>query len=734
MNRRGWSPPMWRARGVRSNIRSRSLRRTAVMVCGALAVFGCSDGGNPTGTSPLTEAQAPARHATTKPLTTTTANHGLVTQDLTTDLTATDVAQTVAGSSVTISNVSFTGAAVAAGEFSGGEGIIGFDEGIILSTGRISNVIGPNTEDGVSAINGRDGDEQLTELAGLATNDAAILEFDFVPVGDTIVFQYVFSSDEYNEFVGSEFNDVFAFYVNGENCALVGDPQVPVTINTINGGNDETGENIPATNPELYRNNDLDAFEDNAPLDTEMDGLTVVLTCRSPVQRNQANRMRLAIADGSDFIYDSNVFIEARSLVSVNQPPMATVASPTEGATFTTEESITFSGSGSDPEDGTLTGNSLVWTSSLDGQIGTGTSFSTSSLQAGEHLITLTVTDSQGRTGTATRTITVTEPEENQPPTASITSPDNNATFDAGETITFRGSATDPEDGELTGGSLVWTAEGLGQIGTGRQFTRSNLPVGEHTIVLTATDSDGATATATVMIDIKAPPTENQPPVANITAPANNTTFTQGEPITFEGSARDAEDGDLSGGSLVWTILGVGQIGTGESFTRDDLPVGTHTVILTATDSEGAVGTDQITIAIAEPPVEAQMVEIDIKPGVFPNTLDITTTDRNESFGVAILSTSDFDATEVIPGSLTLGNDDEGGTPAMVMTNGTIAAFEADVDGDGDQDLIVYFCVVDLIESGDLATGVEELILLGRTTDGNPIRGSDSVEVVSGTS
>jgi hypothetical protein len=72
-----------------------------------------------------------------------------------------------------------------------------------------------------------------------------------------------------------------------------------------------------------------------------------------------------------------------------------------EGAT------ITFSGSGTDPEDGDLTGSALVWTSSLDGQIGTGTSFTWDDLSTGTHTITLTATDSNGGSGTASVTIRV---------------------------------------------------------------------------------------------------------------------------------------------------------------------------------------------------------------------------------------------------------------------------------------------------------------------------------------
>ena len=93
-------------------------------------------------------------------------------------------------------------------------------------------------------------------------------------------------------------------------------------------------------------------------------------------------------------------------IAPANTPPTATITSPAFFATFLTTDGIAFNGSGNDTEDGNLVGASLVWTSSTDGLIGTGTSV-TRSLSAGGHTITLTATDSDGAEGTAIRTISV---------------------------------------------------------------------------------------------------------------------------------------------------------------------------------------------------------------------------------------------------------------------------------------------------------------------------------------
>ena len=236
----------------------------------------------------------------------------LVTEDLSGPLTPDDLANSLVGVGVTVSNVTYTGADVAAGTFSGGADVVGFEDGIILSSGDIANVVGPNVDDGITLDNGTAGDSDLDALSGFSTLDAAVLEFDFVPADSPVRFQYVFSSDEYNEFVNTQFNDVFAFFVNSVNCATVDTD--PVSINTINNGNPFGTD--PRSHPELYINNDLQ--DGGGTIDTEMDGLTIVLTCESSVNVGVTNHMKLAIADASDAILDSNVFLQAGSLTTAD--------------------------------------------------------------------------------------------------------------------------------------------------------------------------------------------------------------------------------------------------------------------------------------------------------------------------------------------------------------------------------------------------------------------------------
>lgn len=237
------------------------------------------------------------------------AHAALTTSDLNSGLSPLDVATSLLGGGITISNVTYTGANPAAGQFSGGTGIIGFEDGIVLSSGNIADIVGPNTADDTTTSFGNPGDADLDSLIpGFTTHDAAVLEFDFIPIGDEVTFQYVFSSEEYNEFVNSPFNDVFGFFINGVNYALLPDGVTPVAINNVNGGNPFGTD---ASNPAFYINNDLD--DGGGSIDIEADGLTVVLTLKAPVNAGAVNHIKLAVADAGDFVLDSWVFIKAGS-------------------------------------------------------------------------------------------------------------------------------------------------------------------------------------------------------------------------------------------------------------------------------------------------------------------------------------------------------------------------------------------------------------------------------------
>jgi len=217
------------------------------------------------------------------------------------------------GEGVTVSNVKIVSSNVSVGTFSGAQDVIGFDTGVMLSSGNIQNAVGANISESISYVNLLPGDPQLNSLIpGYSTYDATVIEFDFVPQNDVISFQYVFSSDEYNEWVNTAFNDVFGFFLDGKNIAKVPGTDISVSINNVNGGN-PIGQNM--SNPQYYINNSI--YSGGGSIFTGMDGLTVVLSAQAHVPPGQTHHFKLAVADAGDFVYDSNVFIKAESFASV---------------------------------------------------------------------------------------------------------------------------------------------------------------------------------------------------------------------------------------------------------------------------------------------------------------------------------------------------------------------------------------------------------------------------------
>lgn len=243
---------------------------------------------------------------------------GLTTTDLNT-LTANDLVDELVGAGVNVSNVSFTGAPVAGGIFSGGTGIVGFERGIVLSSGNVGTIQGPdNLQDGATTENGTPGDADLDALGIGSTEDAASLVLDFdCPNSSTISFQFVFMSEEYNEFVNAGFNDGFALLLNGTNIALVpgaGTP-TPVSIDNVNCGN-PFGIG-PGSNCGLFVNNDCSDIAPNtfpcSNVATEMDGFTTVFSATGTLQPGM-NQLKIVIADVGDSSLDSNVLIRGQSL------------------------------------------------------------------------------------------------------------------------------------------------------------------------------------------------------------------------------------------------------------------------------------------------------------------------------------------------------------------------------------------------------------------------------------
>lgn len=228
------------------------------------------------------------------------------------------------GQGVQVSNIQYTGNAAARGYFDGSNSNIGLSAGVILSTGRVTDAVGPNdTPAGdINLEGGTDfsgsGDAALSAISGSSsgTHDAAILEFDFVPTSDTVQFRFVFASDEYMTWVintSAGINDIFAFFLSGpgisgeRNIALLPGTSTPITMMNVNAN----------VNAQYYVDN---GDEQGQPTGTTVsfNGFTRVLTAQAVITACQTYHIRLAIADSQDGTFDSAVFLDAGSFASTS--------------------------------------------------------------------------------------------------------------------------------------------------------------------------------------------------------------------------------------------------------------------------------------------------------------------------------------------------------------------------------------------------------------------------------
>lgn len=230
------------------------------------------------------------------------------------NISATTAANGLVGSGVTISNASFSGSPLQLAAFIGGSTYFSFNSGVLLTTGEATYATTPNTSDNCGqnmlpqpTINS---DPDLNLLSGGGLRGVGVLEFDLVTTGANLEFEFIFASEEYLEWVGSQFNDVFGFFISGpgisgpfsnnaENIALVPGTSDYVSVNTVNNSQHSS----------YYINNGVLGS-------IVYDGITQTITVSYPVQCNQTYHLRIAIANVGDYNCDSGVFLKQGSVRS----------------------------------------------------------------------------------------------------------------------------------------------------------------------------------------------------------------------------------------------------------------------------------------------------------------------------------------------------------------------------------------------------------------------------------
>lgn len=221
------------------------------------------------------------------------------------------------GESIMAMNVKYIGHLQSRGSFNNSGNIIPFKHGVVLSSGYVTAIPGRNKSSSFSGVMGEFGDLDLSQIAAGESNDAAVLEFDFVATDEMVSFRYIFASEEYPEYVNSDFNDVFAFYLTDKltketwNLATIPTTNIPITINSIN---DKWNFKYYVNN--LPENFNTTGFE---PESIEMDGFTKPLVAYHSVVKGRPYHIKIAICDVGDANLDSSVFLEGGSFSSQSE-------------------------------------------------------------------------------------------------------------------------------------------------------------------------------------------------------------------------------------------------------------------------------------------------------------------------------------------------------------------------------------------------------------------------------
>jgi len=265
------------------------------------------------------------------------------------------VKESLAGKGVIIGNIKFHGNVSSIGSFTSSN-VLEIQKGLVLSTGFASKVSGLNNKPNQTySFGDAENDPDLKKFIKPNLYDISLIEFDFVPLENSFQFNYQFGSEEYPEYVGSTYNDVFCFFVSADsttkNIATIPGQDIPVSINTVNhktnaglfinnnvflndaarraapvvierkprgffsrifssaAANEDDGS-VPAdaalvkkANPQLYKN-------------LQLDGITKKLIAQTYVVPYKKYHLKIIIADVADNIYDSGVFIENNSLTA----------------------------------------------------------------------------------------------------------------------------------------------------------------------------------------------------------------------------------------------------------------------------------------------------------------------------------------------------------------------------------------------------------------------------------
>lgn len=291
------------------------------------------------------------------------------------NVTPAQMAAVLDGPGLSIQNAQITrGAAEQYGVLGGAKALLGFESGIFLTTGRVASLQPPNNTGSYSYDTPqalyRDAD--LLAISPYAKYDPVAFEFDIVPQGDRANFVFSFGSEEYPEFVCSQYNDAFGLFITGpgisgtRNAAFLPNTQTPIAVNNVNGGaagSQADGAACQLSNTGYF----IDNGNGTGSSASQLDGFTKTLTTAiTGLQAGQVYHVKLAMADARDSGYDSGAAF--KWLTSTNSTPVdlaLTASTNRPNPSYNSTVELTWTVSNSSATATSLTQVGLEWPAGL---------------------------------------------------------------------------------------------------------------------------------------------------------------------------------------------------------------------------------------------------------------------------------------------------------------------------------------------------------------------------------
>ncbi|MBI3890874.1 MAG: hypothetical protein HY303_05030 [Candidatus Wallbacteria bacterium] len=287
----------------------------------------------------------------------------------------------------------------------------------------------------------------------------------------------------------------------------------------------------------------------------------------------------------------------ATCTVSILPPtPQLNVHQPSPGQSVVKGDSLVLYAHGWDPHDGSLPDSGMVWSSNRSGRLGSGIYMTVTTLPLGPHVLSVTGTNSFGTSGVTTIAIEIVPAP---PPSLTIGTPGDGATFYTRQSISYWAWAVDSRDGWMPAESLRWSTDRQGFVGAGNPLvTTAPAEVGPAVVTLVATNSRGTTAQATRQITL-VDGADLGPPRVWISRPWPWYRYFETVPIVLEGGGSDALNFPLAAQNLSWSQDGNSTVGSGTRVTTSPA-AGTHSYSLRATDAWGRTVATTVTIQVED--------------------------------------------------------------------------------------------------------------------------------------